>query len=492
MSGAGFDVREAVLRKLRVDIGLLNRDSPIEEISGIVQRIAASDLDEISVERLLETIKAQTNTKLDPLRKTFAKAKDRLRSDHDDTEVAAFLAEFNAQYAVVNEGGKAWVMSWKYDPVLKRKHLERISFRSFEELYANQKDGNGESIAQKWLEHPSRRQYLGGITFDPSGKAHEGYWNLWQGFAIEPAPGDWSKMEWHIKQVICAGDHDNYEYMIGWLARLVQHPELPAEVAIVMRGGKGVGKGVLGRWTCRLFGQHGLQIINPDHLVGRFNAHLRDCVVLFADEAFYAGDKRNQGILNGLITEPTLLIEAKRVDPIPVLSRLHILMASNSNWVIPASSDERRYLVLDVLGTRQGDRPYFAAIEQEMENGGLAAMLHDLLARDISAFQIRDVPQTAGLRAQKTLSLDSLESWWKAVLERRYLYGYGEPWFAEWHDFYNNRAALRELHTMVRSNAAAQPEHPSRAWNFYDPDLPTFAGKGRAPRWRDRFSSVRP
>jgi len=81
-----------------------------------------------------------------------------------------------------------------------------------------------------------------------------------------------------------------------------------------------------------------------------------------------------------------------------VPNRLHILMASNSNWVVPASSDERRYLVLDVLGIKQGNRPYFAAIEEEMENGGLAAMLHDLLARDISAFEIRDVPQTAGLR----------------------------------------------------------------------------------------------
>jgi len=395
MSSAGFDVREAVLRKLRFDIGLLTRDSPSGDIWAIVDRIAASDLDEITVERLFETIKAQTNTKLDPLRKAFAKAKLRLCSEHDDSEVTAFLAEFNDQFAVVNEGGKAWVMSWKYDPALKRKHLERMSFRSFEELYGNRKNGNGDSLAQKWLEHLSRRQYLGGVTFDPSGQATpEGYWNLWQGFPVESAPGDWSRMQWHIERVICAGDHQNYEYMIGWLARLVQHPGLPAEVAIVMRGGKGAGKGIFGRWMCRLCGQHGLQITNPEHLVGRFNAHLRDCVVLFADEAFYAGDKRHQNILNGLITEPTLMIEPKQVDPIRVPNRLHILMASNSNWVVPASSDERRYLVLDVPGIKQGDRSYFAAIEQEMENGGLAAMVHDLLARDLSAFDIRDVPQT--------------------------------------------------------------------------------------------------
>ena len=37
-------------------------------------------------------------------------------------------------------------------------------------------------------------------------------------------------------------------------------------------------------------GQHALKISNAKHLVGNFNSHLRDCVFLFADEAFFAGD----------------------------------------------------------------------------------------------------------------------------------------------------------------------------------------------------------
>ena len=54
----------------------------------------------------------------------------------------------------------------------------------------------------------------------------------------------------------------------------------------------------------RILGQHALHISNSKHLVGNFNAHLRDCVLLFADEAFYAGDKAHVGVLNSLITEP--------------------------------------------------------------------------------------------------------------------------------------------------------------------------------------------
>ena len=91
----------------------------------------------------------------------------------------------------------------------------------------------------------------------------------------------------------------------------MQAPVLRGEVALVFRGKEGVGKGIVGRLFCRLLGQHGMQIVDATHFVGRFNAHLRDRIVLFADEAFFAGDKQNEGVLKGLITEPYLAIEGK-------------------------------------------------------------------------------------------------------------------------------------------------------------------------------------
>lgn len=47
------------------------------------------------------------------------------------------------------------------------------------------------------------------------------------------------------------------------------------------------------------------------------------------------------------------------------------------------------------------DFPYFAAIDEQMNDGGQAALLHLLLNRDISKFNPRDVPQTDALAEQK-------------------------------------------------------------------------------------------
>jgi hypothetical protein len=361
------------------------------------------------------------------------------------TTYAELIDTFNRRYAVANEAGKAVIFEPVMDPVRKRQVLTRIGFESFRKLYMNRsltvkigEDKITKTHADWWLQSPRRRQYIGGVTFDPKNVPPREFWNLWIGFAVEPKPGDWSLIQDHIHGVICAGDDALAEYVLDYIARMFQQPDRPGEVAIVLRGKRGSGKGILLNWLWRAWGQHGCHISNAKHLTGNFNAHLRDCVMLFADEAFFAGDRAGEGVLKALITEPSLPIEGKYQNLVEVINMLHIFMSSNSDWVVPAAIDERRFCVTNVADNRIGDRAYFTAITQQMENGGLAALIHDMLHRDISNFEVRDVPNTAALQTQKTLSLGSIERWWLAVLSRGFLWKsrHGVPWFLGWHEFY--------------------------------------------------------
>ena len=91
----------------------------------------------------------------------------------------------------------------------------------------------------------------------------------------------------HVFRVICAGDKALADYLFDWIARMFQYPGKLGEVAIVLRGKKGAGKGIFFNWIVRAWGQHGIHITHAKHLIGNFNAHLRNCVALFADEAFW-------------------------------------------------------------------------------------------------------------------------------------------------------------------------------------------------------------
>ncbi len=335
-------------------------------------------------------------------------------------EAPEWVEEMNSGYFVVNETGKAMVYQLDADEVMHRQLLVRFSFEDLRKLYMNDlvqvgAKGDGTPVfkdrATAWLTHPNRRQYLGGVHFAPGKTLSPDKFNLWQGFAIEPKKGNWGFMQQHIKEVICSGDEMLFDYVMGWLARCVQLPGEQGEVALVLRGGRGVGKGTLGQALLKIFGQHGLYITNEKHLTGNFNAHLRDAVFVFADEAFFAGSKQHESVLKGLITDPFITIEAKYQNAVTCRNVVHLLMASNEDWVVPAGTDERRYCVLEVSNKYQQDTDYFGALHREMDAGGLAAMLHDLLTYDLARFDVRQVPKTNALTDQKIRSLRGFEAW---------------------------------------------------------------------------------
>lgn len=331
------------------------------------------------------------------------------------------LLELNERHAVISVfGGKCVVVQEIWDPTLKRYDLVKQSFGDFKNRYMNRKvslgsDSQGKEkfapLGKWWLEHPDRRQYTN-IVFSPKGEISDAY-NLWRGFAYEALPtGSCDLYLEHMKDVICSGNQTFFEYLLNWMARAVQHPDRAGETAIILRGRQGTGKSVLVKNFGALFGRHFLQVSDPKHLVGSFNQHLRGCIVLFGDEAFFAGDKKHEGVLKTLVTEEFFMAEAKGYDAEATPNYLHLLMASNSDWVIPAGMEERRFFVLDVNETKMQNTSYFKALNDQMINGGREALLHLLKTRDISDFNHRKIPQTEALTEQKQLSMGPEFEWW--------------------------------------------------------------------------------
>jgi hypothetical protein len=230
-------------------------------------------------------------------------------------------------------------------------------------------------VSWRWFLWKSRRQYLRrGAIFEPGGPLEipNDMINLWRGFGIEPKQGDWSLLRNHIFNVVCSGRQRDYEYLINWMALAVQQPNKPIGVAVAFRGLPGAGKGVVARTLGKLFGKHFAHIANGDQLTGRFNAGLGTSCFVFLDEALWAGDKKGEGVLKALITEPRLQLEAKFRDPIMVDNRLRIMVASNNDWIVPAGIGDRRWFVLDVANTYAGTehREYWAALYAEIKKVG--------------------------------------------------------------------------------------------------------------------------
>ncbi|MBY0558809.1 primase-helicase family protein [Hyphomicrobium sp.] len=253
-----------------------------------------------------------------------------------------------------------------------------------------------------WLEDPARALYRG-VTFAPCDRDKHGrqmdlsmVFNLWSGFGQMGAPGDWSLLKEHIRTVLCRGDETCYEYVLNWLAHLFQKPWEKPGVAIVCWGDKRTGKGTvadaireaLGGELSRMFAQ-------KEHVVGRFAGSAQPMMFNQIEEAVFARDPREEGPLKSKITDPTETVELKFKTPYEVPSFGRWWFNSNSSTPVPITFDEERYFVLHVDNSRASDHAYFSAIRQQLyHEGGLAAMIDELMQRDISNFNIRKPPHT--------------------------------------------------------------------------------------------------
>jgi len=364
---------------------------------------------------------------------------------------AGVVSEMNKKHAVVSISGKCRIMNHISD-----SDIDFSSVPDFHHFYANTEATDPDRPKKKrptsqiWWASKDRRQYSG-IVFEPGLTDEEALpnYNLWRGLAIQPVKGgDWSLFKRHIIDNIACGKELVAQWVIAWVARIIQDPggDLPG-TAIVLRGKQGTGKGIFVNMIGKVFGNHYLQVSHASHVTGRFNSHLKDKVMIFVDEGFWAGDKKAEGVIKSIITEPFIAIEQKGMDVIRVRNHVSILIASNNDWVVPAGPEERRFFVIDVSDSQQQNSAYFRAIAKQMHNGGLEAMVYDLMNLDISGVDLRKFEQTSGLFEQKLHSMDNVSKWWferlmeGALLSNGFLLMRGTsdlasevPWGEVWND----------------------------------------------------------
>jgi len=367
----------------------------------------ARNLEALPEEKLLSTLTS------------IRESDNRSQAANDD-----IIGQLNRQYAVVLAGSKCVVLKET------RESVAFLTVNDFKNFNSNLPRIAQTAASTYWLNSPERRSY-NQVVFDPAAKAANDSYNLWKGFSVEPIVGDCSLYLSHLKDNIASGDQRLYDYILNWMSDAVQNPGQLPGVSLILRGLQGTGKGIFATKFGEIFGRHFKHVQSQEQLLGRFNGHLADSLLIFADEVVWGGNRQLEGALKTLITEKKRFAEFKGKDAIQVDNFARVIMATNNEWVVPAGVEERRFCVIEVGSERKQDAAYFAAIMKEMDSGGLEALLHLLLNRDLTGVEIRDFPKTQALLEQKELSFSAETRWWYDCLNA----GHIDPFKADWPDW---------------------------------------------------------
>jgi hypothetical protein len=331
------------------------------------------------------------------------------------------INEMNQKHAVIRTGNKVVVMMETVND-FGFSDFALLGTDAFKLWHGNKRVTVGVGDKQKqlplaeiWLRDPNRRQY-NGITFSP-GRETPGRYNLWSGgFAVDPGPGDCSLLLDHIKTNVATGDAHAFHWIIGWFAEIVQKPAQKSGTSLVLRGETGTGKTVVFEAFGRLLGPHYALVDDDRYVTGRFNSHMARLLLLFADEAFWAGDRTAEGRIRSLITGSRHFIEMKGVEPIAVPNHMRLGVAGNKTWMVPALMRDRRFCIYTMGERNIQNTAYFAAIQRQLDDGGYAGLLRYLLEFDLSTVDMRSIPRTDALLDSVVSSMDDLTGWWFSVL----------------------------------------------------------------------------
>lgn len=273
----------------------------------------------------------------------------------------------------------------------------------------------GMNAGKAWLQWPGKNHKLGGITFQPDERhCPDDVMNLWTGFNVEPAAGDVGVFLGHLREIICANDEAAFDYLIGWLAHMIQRPAVKPSVAVFMRSVQGAGKDTMVKAVAGMLGQHAVTLNGQRQATGRFQGAIQEKLFVFINEAQITNN-RDVDALKGLITEDSVSLELKGKDPVRIPNYARFIFASNHDHVILADPKERRYLMLEPFMPYDHGTPeyhaYFDRLHKWIDGGGSAKLLAYLQGYDLTGFNPHAAPATKLLNEQKQLSMKPVHQW---------------------------------------------------------------------------------
>jgi hypothetical protein len=270
--------------------------------------------------------------------------------------------------------------------------------------------------------------------------------NLWHGSPVEPLKGDWHAIELFLQEVICDGDAPLFNYIIRFMAHMLQKPEEKPGVIISLLGGQGTGKGTFFALLRAIWPSTTLTVSDINNVISGFNAALERNYVVCMDEVLFAGDKKAIDRLKSLVTEPVITIEQKYQPSREIKSFHRFFLASNHSHVAQIDTDDRRFMFFRVSEKQKGDFEYWDKVHAAIKDPAVISAIVSALQRiDLIDFNVRLRPKTKAHIDQKIRSLSGFNRYWFELLQSGELKGDNQCLILVWSD-----ASFISTHDMMR------------------------------------------
>jgi putative DNA primase/helicase len=301
-------------------------------------------------------------------------------------EEQAFKLVDRGEFGTLEEGSNLVVEKL---PAFKRRHGS-VTYKNVEMV--------DKVFLPKWLLDSTKRKYDSYDFVPPPMVSAEHVFNTWSGFQIDKmqaTPTDATPILDLVK-VLANYEVDSYDYILNWLAHIIQSPGKKCDTALVLKAKKGAGKTTLvDIMKMILGGRLVAETNNPDTDIfgihGRI--HLGKLLVCVDNVQSIQSDNR----MKVLVTSHTCVYNPQWLEMVEVKNFSRFILTTRGRVPIPVKDDDRRYCLIESSDVLCNDTPFWDQFYEKFRGDGggmlLAFYLH-LKNRDLTNVNWMDFPDT--------------------------------------------------------------------------------------------------
>jgi len=172
----------------------------------------------------------------------------------------------------------------------------------------------------------------------------------------------------HLRTIL--GKKQNVDFMIAWLAQLIQDPANPTQVCPILQGEQGTGKDILFSWFIEaILGRPaGYQTAKPhEDIFGKHSLAQKNCALALFDEISAASTGPIMDLLKNFITGGKHNLDPKHGKQYEVANFTNVMCTTNYANPIVIASIERRFVVFQCRETLLNNVPYFTKLAEHLE-----------------------------------------------------------------------------------------------------------------------------
>lgn len=179
-------------------------------------------------------------------------------------------------------------------------------------------------------------------------------------------------------------DKESYEYVLDWMAQMVQGRNL---TILTLIGNEGIGKGTLGDLLRDIVGQQNWVKVRADAFKGRFNSQMENKLLVHIDEAHLSTTDEYNRLKD--VVNPWIEVEQKGKDARMSRNYASYILASNDSTAINPSPDDRRFSIVNLTDKKIIETPVREVITSLYKPENIEALSLYLMQRKINHDMMR-------------------------------------------------------------------------------------------------------